>query len=144
MSGTDIEEIKLMLHNLFALRHSADNLSIGITAADLRDLEIRLRRLRNEAFPRGYFSDFAWDILLELDKAARQGRRYVVSDAGAEVGIPLTTAIRYIAKMEHDGYVEREVDPNDRRRTFVSLTEKGARALDFTFDEATASLSVLQ
>lgn len=144
MSSTDLQEIKHMLHAIVTSRRSADHSSINITAADLRDLEIRLRRLRNEAFPRGYFSDFAWDILLELDKAARQGRRYVVSDAGAEVGIPLTTAVRYIAKMERDGYIQRETDANDRRRTFVSLTEKGAQALDLTFEEATAGPSVFQ
>ena len=144
MSSTDLDEIKQILHNLFVSQRTSESASINVTASDLRTLEMTLRRLRNEAFPSGYFSDFAWDILLELDKAARQGRRYVVSDAGAEVGIPLTTAVRYIAKMERDGYIEREVDITDRRRVFVSLTEKGAQALNSTFDKAIVSQRIFQ
>lgn len=136
MVNSDLDEIKQMLHALIASKNASDSAGAEITATGLRDLEIKLRRLRNKHFPGGYFSDFAWDILLDLDKAAREGRRFVVSDAGADAGVPLTTAVRYIAKLERDGYIERETDPNDRRRTFVSLTERGAQALDATFEIA--------
>jgi DNA-binding MarR family transcriptional regulator len=136
MVNSDLDEIKQMLHALVASKNASDSAGAEITATGLRDLEIKLRRLRNKQFPGGYFSDFAWDILLDLDKAAREGRRFVVSDAGADAGVPLTTAVRYIAKLERDGYIERETDPNDRRRTFVSLTDRGAQALDATFEIA--------
>lgn len=136
MVSSDLDEIKRMLHVLMASKNAPDLAGTEITATSLRNLEIKLRRLRNKQFPGGYFSDFAWDILLDLDKAAREGRRFVVSDAGADAGVPLTTAVRYIAKLERDGYVVRETDPNDRRRTFVSLTERGAQALDATFEIA--------
>lgn len=136
MLSSDLDDIKRMLHVLMASKNAPDSAGAEITATSLRDLEIKLRRLRNKQFPGGYFSDFAWDILLDLDKAAREGRRFVVSDAGADAGVPLTTAVRYIAKLERDGYVVRETDPNDRRRTFVSLTERGAQALDATFEIA--------
>jgi len=136
MVNSDLDEIKQMLHALVASKNASDSAGTEITATGLRDLEIKLRRLRNKQFPGGYFSDFAWDILLDLDKAAREGRRFVVSDAGADAGVPLTTAVRYIAKLERDGYIERETDPNDRRRTFVSLTDRGAQALDATFEIA--------
>ncbi len=136
MVNSDLDEIKQMLHALVASKNASDSAGTEITATGLRDLEMKLRRLRNKQFPGGYFSDFAWDILLDLDKAAREGRRFVVSDAGADAGVPLTTAVRYIAKLERDGYIERETDPNDRRRTFVSLTDRGAQALDATFEIA--------
>jgi DNA-binding MarR family transcriptional regulator len=139
MVNSDLDEIKQMLHALVASKNASDSAGTEITATGLRDLEIKLRRLRNKQFPGGYFSDFAWDILLDLDKAAREGRRFVVSDAGADAGVPLTTAVRYIAKLERDGYIERETDPNDRRRTFVSLTDRGAQALDATFEIAISS-----
>lgn len=138
MVNTDLDEIKQMLHALMASKNTSDSPGAEITATGLRDLEIKLRRLRNKQFPGGYFSDFAWDILLDLDKAAREGRRFAVSDAGADAGVPLTTAVRYIAKLERDGYIERETDPNDRRRTFVSLTDQGTRALNETFEFAIA------
>lgn len=139
MVNSDLDEIKQMLHSLVASTNSVGSPGRDITNLALRDLEIKLRKLRNEYFPGGYFSDFAWDILLDLDKAAREGRRFVVSDAGAEAGIPLTTAVRYIAKLERDGYIEREVDSNDRRRTFVSLTVQGSHAIDATFGLAVAN-----
>lgn len=130
MSNIHIQEFKQLLNELILTK---DLSALGLDGTQLRDLEIKLRRMRNEVFPTGYFSDFAWDILLELDKAARQNRRYVVTDAGAETGIPLTTTIRYIAKLERDGYVQRETDPSDRRRSFVSLTTMGEDALETVF-----------
>jgi MarR family transcriptional regulator, temperature-dependent positive regulator of motility len=144
MVKSDLDEIKQMLHSLVTSTSSPNSSFTNLTASDLRDLELRLRRIRNRNFPVGYFSDFAWDILLDLDKASREGRRFVVSDAGSEAGIPLTTTVRYIAKLERDGYIQRETDPNDRRRTFVSLTELGAQALDATFDQTVSSQPILQ
>lgn len=144
MRETDLVEIKRMLSDLVASKNSGEPWSNNITPSNLRDLEIMLRRMRNKAFPIGYFSDFAWDILLGLDRARRLGQRYVVTDAGAEAGIPLTTTVRYIAKMERDGYIERETDPQDRRRTFVSLTQLGTDALDTVFEDATSNQASLQ
>lgn len=144
MINTDLDEIKRMLSNLVTSKNFGDTSFANVTLPDLRDLEITLRRIRNEVFPIGYFSDFAWDILLGLDKARRLGQRYVVSDAGAEAGIPLTTTVRYIAKLERDGFIERELDPDDRRRTFVSLTKLGMEALDNVFDRTTANQNFLQ
>jgi len=144
MTNADFKEIKAILHSLAVSNGESNNSKMHINSAGLRDLEIKLRRMRNELFPVGYFSDAAWDILLALDKAAREGRRYVVSDTGAEMGIPPTTILRYIAKMERDGYIQRESDPNDRRRTFVSLTSQGAHALDSTFDRTTIDQSSVQ
>ena len=139
MTESDLGEIKRMLSDLVASKNIGLPAFSNVALSDLRDIEIILRKMRNEAFPVGYFSDFAWDILLGLDKARRLHQRYVVSDAGAGAGIPLTTTVRYIAKLERDGYIERELDPHDRRRTFVSLTKLGTDALDNVFDRATAS-----
>lgn len=144
MTDTDLGEIKRMLRDLVASKSTGQPALNDLAVSDLRDLEIILRRMRNEAFPIGYFSDFAWDILLGLDKARRLNQRYVVSDAGADAGIPLTTTVRYIAKLERDGYIEREVDTQDRRRTFVSLTKLGIDALDNVFERAGANRNLFQ
>lgn len=140
MSNIHIQEFKQLLNDLILTK---DLSAIGLDSTQLRDLEIKLRRMRNDVFPAGYFSDFGWDILLELDKAARQNRRYVVTDAGAETGIPLTTTIRYIAKLERDGYVQRETDPADRRRCFVSLTTMGKEALETIFSRTVGNMSTI-
>lgn len=89
------------------------------------DAEIRLRRRRERAFKVSYFGDAAWDIMLELERAQRMGHNIAITDIGVESRIPLTTVLRYLARLEKDGFVNRRVDPNDRRRIFVTLTSEG-------------------
>jgi MarR family transcriptional regulator, temperature-dependent positive regulator of motility len=98
------------------------------------DAEIRIRRSRDTLFPEGYFSDAGWDILLDLDKSARTGQKFSMTDAGTGASIPLTTTLRYLAKLERDGFVERNSDPADRRRMFVQLTRIGQSIMDEVFD----------
>jgi DNA-binding MarR family transcriptional regulator len=102
---------------------------------NLRDAEFKLRRVRDAVFPKGYFSDAAWDILLDLDRAGRNQQTYVVTDAGIDAKIPHSTALRYLAKLERDGFVQRVPDPGDKRRAFISLTAYGQNLLDRVFTE---------
>jgi DNA-binding MarR family transcriptional regulator len=102
--------------------------------ADLRATEIRLRRARARFFPAGYFADVAWDILLELDHAERMGHSFSVTDVGVDTGIPLTTLLRYLAKLEADGFVTRAQDPMDGRRAMIGLTDQGRISLDQVFN----------
>lgn len=105
------------------------------------DAELRLRRRRERAFNIGYFGDAAWDILLELERAQRMGHKIAITDIGVESRIPLTTVLRYLTRLEKDGLITRRVDPNDRRRVFVALTQEGYRRLCESFGmEATVSL----
>lgn len=97
------------------------------------DAALRLRRRREKKFSVSYFGDPAWDILLELERAQRMGQRIAITDIGVEPGIPLTTVLRYLSRLEKDGFISRRVDPNDRRRVFVSLTADGYRQLCETF-----------
>jgi MarR family transcriptional regulator, temperature-dependent positive regulator of motility len=105
----------------------------AIALAELRDTEIRLRRARGQHFPTGYFSDVAWDILLELDRAERVGEIFAITDIGVDAGIPLTTILRYLNKLEKDGFISRCQDVADRRRSVVTLTDYGRSALHSVF-----------
>jgi MarR family transcriptional regulator, temperature-dependent positive regulator of motility len=98
------------------------------------ETEIRIRRSRDNLFPQGYFSDAGWDILLGLDKSARTGQKFSMTDAGTSASIPLTTTLRYLAKLERDGFIERNSDPADRRRMFVQLTQIGQSIMDEIFE----------
>ncbi|MFM7027396.1 MAG: MarR family transcriptional regulator [Chakrabartia sp.] len=89
------------------------------------DAELRLRRRRERSFNLDYFGDAAWDILLELERGQRLGHRLAITDIGVESRIPLTTVLRYLIRLEKDELISRRVDPNDRRRVFVSLTRRG-------------------
>lgn len=89
------------------------------------DAELRLRRRRERAFSVNYFGDAAWDIVLELERAQRMGHNLAITDIGVESRIPLTTVLRYLTRLEKDGFIVRKVDPTDRRRVFVTLTQTG-------------------
>jgi DNA-binding MarR family transcriptional regulator len=95
--------------------------------------EIQARAARTRFFEASLFSDPAWDILLELFCAEQEGRRVSISAAGLAAEIPLTTALRWINALEREGLAERMGDPTDARRTFLSLTETGLRAMTLYF-----------
>jgi DNA-binding MarR family transcriptional regulator len=91
---------------------------------------IGVRAARRQFFGGSLFSDPAWDILLELYALRAEQCRVSVSKLCADAEVPGTTAIRWIDKLEAEGLVERDDDPLDRRRVWVSLSDKGAEAMD--------------
>lgn len=100
--------------------------------------EIKARSNRSKFFKASLFSDPAWDILLELFAAEQEARRVNISSAGLAAEIPLTTALRWINALEREGLVERVADPTDARRTFLSLTESGLRAMTLYFQSCSS------
>ncbi len=73
--------------------------------------------------------ELAWDLLLELLRAAQKNHRLSVSALAISFPeTPTTTSLRRIGEMTAAGYIEREPDTHDRRRDFLALTPK-ARAL---------------
>ena len=73
--------------------------------------------------------ELAWDLLLELLRAAQEDHRLSVSALAITFPeTPTTTSLRRIGELTAGGYIEREPDAHDRRRDFLALTPK-ARAL---------------
>lgn len=99
--------------------------------------EIRARAARTRFFKASLFSDPAWDILLELYAAEQEGRRVAVSTVGLGADIPQTTALRWISALSNEGLVNRADDPLDARRTFLSLSDSGLRAMTLYFQNCT-------
>ncbi|WP_182466750.1 MarR family transcriptional regulator [Sphingomonas gilva] len=97
------------------------------TPADALDYAKRLltiRTGRRRFLPAGYFDGPALTILLDLYVSNREGRQVAVSDAVAVSGVPTSTALRWIATMEADGYVSKRPDPGDKRRTLLNPTPR--------------------
>jgi DNA-binding MarR family transcriptional regulator len=91
-------------------------------ASELRAvLGLLARRLRTEH----RFSLSQGAVLGRLD---RQGALSVSDLAGAERVRPQSMA-QTVADLEKERLVERRPDPDDRRRTFVDLTDHGRAAL---------------
>ena len=50
-------------------------------------------------------------------------------------GVPPTTALRWIGQMTEAGLLQRVEDETDRRRAFITLTEKAADSMAGYFVE---------
>lgn len=90
---------------------------------------IRRRQARARFFPADMFADPAWEILLDLTAARGEGVDVSVSSLCIASGAAPTTALRWIALMTEAGLLRRENDTRDRRRAFITLTEKAADAM---------------
>jgi len=96
------------------------------------------RRSIGRIVGRDLVSDPGWDILLDLYVNHMQARPVFVCGLCLAAQVPQTTALRWIATLEKRGLVDRAPDANDRRRSFVRLTEAGLdrmrEALDASSD----------
>lgn len=82
------------------------------------------RRRRAKYFDASLFGEPAWDLLLDLFIAEKEGRRVSVTSACIGAAVPSTTALRWILVLENEDLVWRENDPKDARRAFLHLTAK--------------------
>jgi DNA-binding MarR family transcriptional regulator len=87
---------------------------------------LRSRRRRENLFGCDLFGEPAWDILLELFLAELVQRNVSVSDACYASAVPHTTALRWVGKLEQDGWVKRISDPHDGRRSWLQLTDQSS------------------
>jgi DNA-binding MarR family transcriptional regulator len=91
---------------------------------------IRLRR--NETLGTAVFRDPAWDILLDLFIASEEGRRVSVTSLCQASGVPTTTALRHVDRLDELGLIDRTADPSDKRRFWITArpdTLKNVREL---------------
>lgn len=96
---------------------------------------IRQRQLRARFFEGDLFADPAWDMLLDLTAARAEHTRVSVTSLCIASGVPPTTALRWIGQMTDAGLLMRVEDETDRRRAFITLTEKAADAMARYFAE---------
>jgi CheY-like chemotaxis protein/DNA-binding MarR family transcriptional regulator len=101
--------------------------------ATLNDLRA-VRKVRDRHFPTELFSDPCWEMLLDLYDAQLDEAEVTVSSLGAASGVPLTTALRRMDVLQKHGFIERLIDPDDRRRTIVKLSAPGSAAVEKFFD----------
>lgn len=92
------------------------------------------RRRRVALFDADLFSDPVWDILLELYALHLEQQRASVSGLYVASYVPASTALRWIAKLEHDGLVVRREDTTDARRNWIELTPDGLMRMSRYFE----------
>ena len=99
------------------------------------DAILRARQLRSHYLGTDLFADPAWDMLLQAYGCHLKQIRISVSSLCDASGVPLSTGLRWLAKLQADRLLEREEDPFDNRRTWVKLSERGTTMLRCYFDE---------
>ncbi len=104
---------------------------------------IRQRQLRARFFEGDLFADPAWDMLLDLTAARAEHVRVSVTSLCIASGVPPTTALRWIAQMTDAGLLQRVDDETDRRRAFITLTEKASDDIARYFAELGAGSATL-
>jgi len=78
----------------------------------------------------GLFGEPAWDILLDVYIAQKSRQQIQVSSVCIEAGVPSTTILRWLTRLELEGLIYRTSDNVDGRRRFVRLTEAGVAMMD--------------
>lgn len=104
---------------------------------------IEARRQRGCYFNSELFADPGWDILLELYAGALAGQPIAVTKLCQVSGVPETTALRWIGKLQTEGLLSRHQDPFDGRRVWVALSEDGLKAMEAYWENISLSDSDL-
>lgn len=90
---------------------------------------IRRRQARARFFDSELFADPAWDMLLDLTAADAEHRRVSVTSLCIASGVPTTTALRWVRELTKAGVFERVKDTTDKRRAFISLSDRSREAM---------------
>lgn len=125
-----VREVKMagVERDLRAGRSAAAEPERGRKPLGVDDL-IAFSRGRERFFPKEMLSDHCWRMCLELYKCTLQGQKVSITSLALVSGLPMATAIRKIHTMRDLALVSYEMDPKDRRRTFVDLSETGVRQI---------------
>lgn len=92
---------------------------------------VATRAKRNALFAsEDVFADPAWDILLHIYIASHGKRETSIKCASIAAKVPTSTAQRVIGRLVKLHMLKRSIDPNDTRRSFLTLEPKTKSRLD--------------
>ena len=93
---------------------------------------VAARRLRDQYLGKELCSDPAMDLLLEALAADLAGNRLTVSQLCRATTVPLSTAVRWIKKLEEDGWLQIHHSCDEIQ--WVEMTPDGSTRLRSLFD----------
>ena len=99
------------------------------TTGELIAQIIKARRTRDDFFGSNLFADPAWDMLLQAYRSELSQVRLSITALCSSAGAPQSTALRWLTKLVDDGWLIRNDDPFDGRRSWVKLSPKGLTAM---------------
>ena len=86
------------------------------------------------------YADPAWDILLDLYVQDWEGKLTSVTSACIASRVPPSTALRWISVLVKSGWVSRVESTEDRRCSYLNITQEGKHHLDEYLRETMGSL----
>ena len=111
--------IEQLEHGVAARPERPPATAYGIRMGEYVERMRRLRLKRNEVVGGQLFRDPAWDMLLDLFASHERGERVSMVALALASGVPQSTALRTIQRLEEKRMIVREGDPNDLRRSWV-------------------------
>lgn len=136
LSVEDAREITRLLKLMLDRLGESDN---GLAARARMIFAQRRRRARY--FNSAMFDEPAWDMLLALYITDVAGGRLTVGQLISWVGVPHSTAIRWIDYLEKERFVVREAGDEDRRVVRLNLTDKARNAMNSYLGEVDLAFS---
>jgi DNA-binding MarR family transcriptional regulator len=122
-----IDGIEEFLRPSYSTRGRLDSVTV-----EFIDRMRRIRLRRNSLVEASLFRDPAWDMLLELYTAHRKGKQLSASSLCYSSGVPLSTALRQLKRLEGYGLITRSGDLQDNRRCIVQPTGKAIEVVEKT------------
>lgn len=99
--------------------------AVPVDTSDMLEAAVRLQaflRALPGQFRSDVFGDAALMILLDLFVAEHERRRLPIKSVCIGSGVPQSTALRYIERLEGAGLIKRHANPADRRSAHIALT----------------------
>ena len=108
------------------------------SAGDFASRLLDQRTARFRYFSHDLFHEPAWDMLLALFVAHEERRSLNIKALVSFTHAPVTTSQRWIEHLHKLNLINRVVDPLDRRRVDISLTDSGEQAIRGYLDHLAA------
>jgi DNA-binding MarR family transcriptional regulator len=115
---------------------SPATVELADAAARLRLVVARLARQLRQNSPGGLTLS-QWSALVTVEAHVKLR----IGDLADREGFSAPTATRLVASLEEQGLLSRSGDPDDRRTSYVTLTEAGREKLEWARNVRTASLA---
>ena len=133
-------------HGLIVVPSGAGDVRFDASSGLYSDLHLRTAKawLRSSQIRRDFLggqmgTDPAWDMLLFLYVAKREGRQVPATSASLASGAPLTTGLRWISVLVERGWVEKSGDASDARRINLRVLDEAVALIERALDAVIAS-----
>ena len=100
---------------------------------------LRFRHERSKSIPMEILGEPGWDMLLELFCQFAGGAAVSSKSLTLVSGVPQTTALRCLERLEAEGLIARKQSATDRRVTLFELTKKGVAAVGSALEKCTSA-----